>query len=95
MKKIELNSDEFLKTVIDYMLRYYDADFKSVQKNPIIKGTSWFLYYWDTPETKKEFDEWLFQFIKTKVRYRHYKIKNIISTINFNYGLIEYPNENL
>ena len=37
MKKIKLDSEEFLRPVINYMLREFDADYESVVNK------SWFL----------------------------------------------------
>lgn len=91
-KKILLNSEEFLKPVINYMLREYNADYESVKKKPIIKNTAWFQYYWDTPETKQEWVNWTKEFIKENVSYKPYKIDKIIRSIDLSYGLIVYEN---
>ena len=43
--KIKLNSEEFVSTVVDYMLREFDADYQSVKKKPKINNVNWFEYY--------------------------------------------------
>lgn len=93
MKKIKIYTEEFVKPVINYMLREYDADYESVKKTPEIKGTPWFQYYWDTPETKLEFITWLEDFIKTQCSYKPHKPKDIISAIDLMWGLKVYANE--
>ena len=59
MKKIKLNSEEFLKTAITYMLREYGVDYDYIYKHQTFGKIPWYQYYWDTPETKKEFLDWL------------------------------------
>ena len=90
MKKIKLNSEEFLKFVIDYMLREFDADYESVKKKQMYGKIPWYQYYWDTPETKKEFLDWLKKFLKTNVDYKPYKIDNVVSQIDLMWGLKVY-----
>jgi hypothetical protein len=91
--KIKLDSEEFLRPVINYMLREYGVDYDYVVKHPKIQGVIWFHYYWDTPETKKEFLDWLKTFLKTKVDYKPYLIKNVVSSIDLHWGLKVYENE--
>lgn len=91
--KIKLNSEEFVSTVVDYMLREFDADYQSVKKKPRIKNVDWYEYYWDSPETKKEFLDWLKKFLKTKVNYSPYKIDNVVSQIDLMWGLKVYEDD--
>ncbi len=93
MKKIKLNSEEFLKPVIDYMLREFNADYESVKKKQMYGSTPWFQYYWDTPETKKEFLDWLRKFLKTNVDYKPNSINNIVESVDLMWGLKVYSNE--
>lgn len=90
MKKIKLNSEEFLRPVIDYMLREYGVDYDYVVKHPTFGKIPWYQYYWDSPETKKEFLDWLKKFLKTKVDYSPYKIDNVVSQIDLMWGLKVY-----
>lgn len=90
MKKIKLESEEFLRPVINYMLREYGVDYDYVKKNSKIKGVLWCQYYWDTLESKKEFLDWLRVFIKTNVNYKPHKIESIISQIDLMWGLKVY-----
>lgn len=94
MKKINLASEEFVKTAINYMLREFDADYDYVKKHPNINRVPWYQYFWDTPETKQEFLTWLENFIKTKVNYKPNKIEHIIASIDLMWGLKVYENEN-
>lgn len=87
MPKIKLDSEEFLRPVITYMLREYKVDYDYVVKHPKIKGVLWCQYYWDTKETKQEFLDWLKTFLKTKVNYKPYKLENVISSIDLYWGL--------
>ena len=93
MKKIKLDSEEFLKSVIDYMLREFNADYESVKKKQMYGNTPWFQYYWDTPETKKEFLGWLRKFLKTNVDYKPNSINNIVESVDLMWGLKVYSNE--
>ncbi len=92
MKKIKLDSKEFLEPVINYMLREYGVDYNYVVKHPKIKGLVWCEYYWDTPETKEEFLTWLRIFLKTNVDYKPHNIEDVISSINDTWGLKVYNN---
>lgn len=85
--KIKLDSEEFLRPVITYMLREYGVDYDYVVKHPKIKGLVWCQYYWDTEKTKQEFLDWLKTFLKTKVNYKPYKLKSLISSIDLHWGL--------
>lgn len=93
MKKIKLDSEDFLKPVVNYMLREFNADYNYVKKHNEINGVPWFQYFWDTPESKEEFLTWLEKFIKANVNYRPHKIKNVINYIDLMYGLKVYENE--
>jgi hypothetical protein len=90
MKKIKLDSEEFLRPVIDYMLREFNADYESVKKKQMYGNTPWFQYYWDTPETKKEFLDWLRKFLKTNVVYKPKSINDIVESIDLMWGLKVY-----
>jgi len=90
MKKIKLDSEEFLRPVITYMLREYAVDYDYVVKHPKINGILWCQYYWDTKETKQEFLDWLKIFLKTKVNYKPYQINDVINIIDSNWGLKVY-----
>ena len=85
--KIKLDSEEFLRHVITYMLREYGVDYDYVVKHPKIKGVLWCQYYWDTEKTKQEFLDWLKTFLKTKVDYKPYKLDKIILSIDLHWGL--------
>ena len=93
MKKIKLNSEEFLRPAITYMLREYGVDYDYIVKHQTFGKIPWFQYYWDSPETKKEFLDWLKKFLKTKVDYRPYKIDNVVSQIDLMWGLKVYEND--
>ena len=93
MKKIKLNSEEFLKPVITYMLREFDADYESVKKKQMYGKIPWFQYYWDTNESKKEFLDWLREFIKTQVDYKPNKLSDVVYTIDTMWGLKVYKDE--
>lgn len=93
MKKIKLDSEEFLRPVINYMLREYGVDYNYIVKYQKYKNIPWFEYYWDTPETKKEFLDWLKQFLKTNVNYKPHSIDDVINSINSTWGLKVYENE--
>lgn len=93
MKKIKLDSEEFLRSVIDYMLREFNADYESVKKKQMYGNTPWFQYYWDTPKTKKEFLDWLRKFLKTNVDYKPNSINNIVESVDLMWGLKVYSNE--
>lgn len=93
MKKIKLDSEEFLRPVINYMLREFDADYESVKKKQMYGNTPWFQYYWDTPETKEEFLNWLHKFIKTQVNYKPNKINAIVDSVDITWGLKVYGDE--
>lgn len=90
MKKIKLDSEEFIRPVINYMLREYEVDYDYVKKHNDIKGIPWFQYYWDSPESKQEFLDWLKVFLKTNVNYTPYRINDVVKHIDFMYGLIVY-----
>jgi len=90
MKKIKLNSEEFLRPVINYMLREFDADYESVKKKPMYGKIPWYQYYWDTLESKKEFLDWLKKFLKSNVDYRPYQTDRVVSTIDLIWGLKVY-----
>lgn len=90
MKKIKLDSEEFLRPVINYMLRDYGIDYDYVKKHPEINGMLWCQYYWDTPETKQEFLDWLKKFLKTNVNYKPHSIQNIVDSIDLTWGLKVY-----
>jgi hypothetical protein len=90
MKKIKLDSEEFLRPVINYMLREFNADYESVKKKQMYGNTPWFQYYWDTPETKKEFLDWLRKFLKTNVVYKPKSINDIVESIDLMWGLKVY-----
>lgn len=93
MKKIKLDSEDFLIPVINYMLREFNADYNYVKKHSEINGVPWFQYFWDTPESKEEFLTWLEKFIKANVNYKPYKIKNVISYIDLMWGLKVYEDK--
>lgn len=93
MKKIKLNSEEFLRPVINYMLREYGVDYDYVVKHPKIKGVLWCQYYWDTNETKQEFLDWLRTFLKTNVNYKPHHINDVVSSIDLMWGLKVYEDE--
>jgi hypothetical protein len=93
MKKIRLNSEEFLRPVINYMLREYSADYDSIKKKQMYGKTPWFQYYWDTPQSKQEFLDWLTKFLKTKVDYKPYSVNDVISSIDLMWGLKVYGEE--
>ena len=90
MKKIKLDSEEFLRPVINYMLREYNADYESVKKKPIINGVPWYEYYWDTPESKKEFLDFLESFLKKNVNYKPHPLKQVLGIIDLQWGLKVY-----
>lgn len=90
MSKIKLNSEEFLRLVVTYMLREYGVDYDYVVKHPKIKGLVWCQYYWDTPESKQEFLDWLKKFLKTKVNYKPHSIKDVVNSIDLTWGLKVY-----
>lgn len=90
MNKIKLDSEEFLRPVITYMLREYGVDYDYVVKHPNINGVLWCQYYWDTPKTKQEFLDWLTRFLKTKVNYKPHSIKNVVNSIDLHWGLKVY-----
>ena len=95
-KKLKLNSEECFRNIINYMLREFDADFDYVQKNPVIKGVDWYQYFWDTVESKKEFNDWLKQYLTKEVKltpFQKSRVDTIVSLINLMYGLTVY-NEN-
>lgn len=94
MKKIKLDSEEFLRPVINYMLREFDADYESVKKKQMYGNTPWFQYYWDTPKTKEEFLNWLQKFIKKQVSYKPNKINAIVDSVDIMWGLKVYEDEN-
>lgn len=52
--------------------------------------TPWFQYYWDTPETKKEFLDWLRKFLKTNVAYKPKSINDVVESIDLIWGLKVY-----
>lgn len=85
--KIKLDSEEFLRPVITYMLREYGVDYDYVVKHPKINGVPWYKYYWDSPESKKEFLDWLKNFLKTKVNYKPHKLADVIYSIDTTWGL--------
>lgn len=87
MTKIKLDSEEFLRPVITYMLREYGVDYDYVVKHPKINGVLWCKYYWDTPESKKHFLDWLKKFLKIKVNYKPHKLEDVIYTIDTIWGL--------
>lgn len=87
MPKIKLDSEEFLRPVITYMLREYDVDYDYVVKHPKINGVLWCKYYWDTPKSKKHFLDWLKKFLKAKVDYKPHKLEDVIYTIDYAWGL--------
>lgn len=87
MSKIKLDSEEFLRPVITYMLREFGVDYDYVVKHPKINGVLWCKYYWDTPESKKHFLDWLKKFLKTKVDYKPHKLEDVIYTIDTTWGL--------
>ena len=93
MKKIKLDSEEFLRPVITYMLREYGVDYDYVVKHPKINGMLWCQYYWDTDETKQEFLNWLRTFLKTNVNYKPYHINDVVSSIDLMWGLKVYKDE--
>jgi hypothetical protein len=93
MEKVELNSEKFLRFVINYMLREFDADYESVKKKQMYGNTPWFQYYWDTPETKKQFLDWLREFIKATVNYKPNSIDDIVESIDLMWGLKVYEDE--
>lgn len=93
MPKIKLDSEEFLRPVITYMLREYGVDYDYVKKHPTIKGMLWCQYYWDTPETKQEFLDWLRTFLKTNVNYKPYHINDVVNSIDLMWGLKVYKDE--
>ena len=93
MKKIKLNSEEFLRPVITHMLREFDADYESVKKKQMYGKIPWFQYYWDTPETKKEFLDWLRVFLKTNVNYKPNSINDVIEAIDLMWGLKVYKDD--
>jgi len=87
MSKIKLDSEEFLRPVITYMLREFKVDYDYVVKHPKINGVLWCKYYWDTPESKKHFLDWLKKFLKIKVNYKPHKLEDVIYTIDTTWGL--------
>jgi hypothetical protein len=90
MAKIKLNSEEFLRPVINYMLREYNVDYDYVVKHPKIKGEIWCHYYWDTPKSKKEFLDWLKAYLKANVNYKPYIIEDVIIALDTVWGLKVY-----
>lgn len=88
--KIKLDSEEFLRPVITHMLREYGVDYDYILKHQTFDKTPWYQYYWDSPETKKEFLDWLKVFLKTKVNYKPYKLENVVSIIDLCWGLKVY-----
>lgn len=93
MKKIKLDSEEFLRPVITHMLREFGVDYDYVVKHPEINGMLWCQYYWDTPETKQEFLDWLKKFLKTNVNYKPHSIEDVVNSIDLTWGLKVYENE--
>jgi hypothetical protein len=93
MRKIRLDSEEFLRPVINYMLREFDADYESVKKKQMYGKIPWFQYYWDTLETKKEFLDWLREFIKTKVEYKSHNLNDVILNTDLMWGLKIYKDD--
>ncbi len=93
MAKIKLDSEEFLRPVITYMLREYGVDYDYVVKHPKIKGVLWCQYYWDTDKTKQEFLDWLRTFLKTNVNYKPHHINDVVSSIDLMWGLKVYKDE--
>jgi hypothetical protein len=93
MKKIKLNSEEFLRPVVTYMLREFGVDYDYVVKHQTFGKIPWFQYYWDSPETKKEFLDWLRLFLKTKVDYKPNSINDIVSQIDLMWGLKVYVDD--
>ena len=90
MAKIKLDSEEFLRIVITHMLREYGVDYDYVVKHPKIKGVLWCQYYWDTPESKQEFLDWLKKFLKTNVNYKPHKLEHVVYSIDTTWGLKVY-----
>lgn len=90
MKKIKLNSEEFLRPVITYMLREFGVDYDYVVKHQKHNKIPWYDYYWDTLETKQEFLNWLKTFIKTNVNYKPHSIEEVVNSIDLTWGLKVY-----
>ena len=93
MAKIKLDSEEFLRPVITYMLREYGVDYDYIHKHQTFGKIPWYQYYWDTPETKKEFLDWLAKYIKKNVDYKPNSINKIVQTIDLMWGLKVYEND--
>ena len=93
MAKVKLDSEEFLRVAVTHMLREYDVDYDYVVKHPSIKGVLWCHYYWDTPETKKEYLSWLRNYLKINVNYKPHNIEDVINSIDTMWGLKVYKND--
>lgn len=94
MKKYTIGTEEYLRKVINYMLREYNVTYDDVikYKDGEINGMLWCEYYWDTPETNKEFEIWFKNFIKKECKGRWTKeyTDRIYSWFSLCYGLRIY-----
>jgi hypothetical protein len=94
MKKYKIGSEEYLRKVINYMLREYNVTYDDVikYKDGEIKGELWCNYYWDTKESAEEFKIWFKNFIKKECTgsYSEYYIDRIYSWFHLCYGLRIY-----
>ena len=93
-RKYTIGSEEYLREVINYMLREYNVTYDDVikYKDGEIKSELWCNYYWNTVETANEFEIWFKNFIKTKCKGNYSKdyINRIYSWFNLAYGLKVY-----
>lgn len=93
-KKYTIGTEEYLRKVINYMLREYDVTYDDVikYKDGEIKGMLWNDYYWDTSESNKEFELWFKNFIKKECKGTFSKkyTNRIYEWFNLVYGLKVY-----
>jgi hypothetical protein len=93
-KKYKIGSEDYLRKVINYMLREYNVTYDEVikYKDGEIEGELWCNYYWDTIESAEEFKIWFKNFIKKECTGSYSKdyIDRIYSWFHLCYGLKIY-----
>ena len=89
-KKLNLTDEQVVRDIVNYMLRYYDADYEYVKKHSKIKGVDWFHYYWDDTDSKSEWFAWTVDYLKNNVNCKKFTPEEVAIVIDTMYGLIIY-----
>ena len=85
--RIEEKRSNFVKWLVDEMLKPFNSSYQQVVAEPIIDGQSWFDYYTWSKEESDTFKNMAIKEMQKRFKYSKKYCENEIDWFLFNYGL--------